>query len=369
MTEPNSSSIGALPGFLTWEAGKDVIRTACETYIAFAYRRLREWSQSAGEGVFEAVVRLPKSGQRRLMLAPRLHNMLYTRSEPDAQDVECLKQFIRMEQYLCDQNAGPTCGPWTALGDFYRPERAGATARTAGGWDANRHYQAPVLRGIVLDAYSPPSVERYPEYYGEVGRHTAEEMAAIEQRLGESLAQIQSMSGTAGAAVGAAVQVISLVRVPAVATGTHSFSNRSIIGLMGLVNLHAEQWTTQRISNAVIHESIHSLIYKLQLNLDNSLYLDESAAERLAAVSPWSGRTLFLHSIVHACFVWFGLWSFWRLSPVDSAEVAGLREKARRGFTAGPLLSSLSREAYDCIHPDARLAIEEMFERVTSSRD
>jgi hypothetical protein len=369
MTEPHSSSIATLPGFLTWEAGNDLIRTACETYIAFAYRRLREWSRSADAGVFEAVVRLPKSGQRRLLLAPRLHNLLYTRSEPSAEDVACLKQYIGLEQYLCDQNAQPPRAPWTALGDVYLPPGADAGAQPAGGWDAGRRYQAPVLRGIVLDAYSPPAVNRYPDYYGEVGQHTAEEMAVIERRLRESLEHIRSVSGTAGSAVGAAVQVISLIRVPAVTTGTHSFSNRSIIGLMGLINLHAGEWTTQRISNAIIHESVHSLIYKLQLNLANTLYTDEAAAERLTAVSPWSGRTLFLHSIVHACFVWFGLWSFWRLSPVDNAEVAGLREKARRGFLSGPLAERLGREAYDCIHPETRLAIEEMFERVTGSLD
>jgi hypothetical protein len=368
MTEPNSSCIGALSDFLTWEAGNDLIRVACETYIGYAYHRLRKWSESSGAGVFEAIVRLPKSGQRRLLLAPRLYNLLFTKAEPSESDVECIKRYIRMEQYLCDQNARPPFGPWTALGDFYLPA-GGAEGAGTGGWDAGRHYQAPILKGIVLDAYSPPAVERYPEYYGEVGRHTADEMAVIERRLAESLEHIQSVSSTASSAVGAAVQVISLIQVPAVTAGTHSFSNRSTIGLVGLVNLHAGQWSTPRISNAVIHESIHSLIYKLQLNLANSLYTDEAGAERITAVSPWSGRTLFLHSIVHACFVWFGLWSFWRLSPVDNAEVNGLMEKARRGFLSGPLLAGLSREAYDCIHPEARLTIEDMFERVTSSRD
>jgi hypothetical protein len=371
MTESNASSIRTLPSFLTWEAGNDLVRTACETYIGSAYHQLREWSQSAQVGLFEAVVRLPKSAQRRLLLAPRLHYLLCSRVKPSADDIESLQRYIQMEQYLCDQNAQPPCMTWTALGDYYWPAQTTTSARAepASNWNVGQPYHAPVLKGIVLDAYSPLPNNDYPEVNGEIGEHTAAEMFVIEQRLRESLEHIQSVSNTAGSMVGAAIQVISLIRAEDVTGMTQSFSNRAVIGLMGMVNVHAEQWATQTISNAIVHESIHSLIYKLQLNPANVLYTDEAAAQQHTAVSPWSGRTLFLHSFVHACFVWFGLWCFWRLSPVEDALSSRLKEKAQRGFLSGPLLTRLSHEAYDSIHPQARFAIEEMFERVTSSPD
>jgi hypothetical protein len=371
LPEREVSVIPSLPGFLTWESGNGLVRSACEIYVGYAYHQLRTWSQFARSDVFDIVLKLPKSNQQRLLLAPRIFHLLQSKSEPNEQEIEYLKQFVRMEQYLCEQSAEHTLSSWTALGDFYLPAETETHselfAHPSNAWYSDQSYQAPVLRGIVLDAYSPVPDEPYPDYYGEVTRHTPEELDLIKQRVEQSLDHIQSVSTTAGSAVDAAIQVLSLVRAPALTAGTHSFSTRSIIGNMGIVNLHSELWATQRISNAIIHESIHSLIYKLQLMLSNALYTDEEAAERIDAVSPWSGRTLKLHSVVHACFVWFGLWSFWSLSPIENAGTKALREKARHGFLSGPLRTGLTPEAYECIQPVARLAIDEMFEHVTSS--
>lgn len=371
MLDTNESIIANLPGFLTWNKGSDVVRAACEIYVGYAYYQLRAWSEFAGPDIFESVLKLPKSSQQRLLLAPRLFHLMQSKPEPNAEAFESVRQFIRLEQFLCEQSTETPQLSWTALGDFYLPPvieaHSASLTQPSRTWDAGHSYQAPVLSGIVLDGYSPVPDNCYPDYYGELGRHTPEEMDIGKRRLEESLAEIKSVSDTARAAVGASIQVIALVCAPALTVGTHSFSTRSTIGKMGLINLHSELWATHKISNAIIHESIHSLIYKLQLKLVNALYADEEAAERITAVSPWSGRTLLLHSVVHACFVWFGLWSFWNLSTIEDAGTAALKEKARRGFMAGSLQSGLSSEAYECIQPATRLAIDDMFEQVTSS--
>jgi hypothetical protein len=371
LLESEVSVIGDLPGFLSWEAGTELVRSACEIYVGYAYHQLRTWAQFTGSDVFQTVLKLPKSNQQRLLIAPRLFRLLRSNAEPREEEIESLKEFIRMEQYLCKQSAEHPGISWTALGDFYLPaeteERQDSSGQPSTTWNADLSYEAPVSKGIVLDAYSPIPANTYPDYYGEVAKHSAEEMNLIEQRLETSLDHIQSVSATASSAVKAAIQVMALVCAPALTAGTHSFSTRSTIGQMGLVNVHTEPWVTERISNAIIHESIHSLIYKLQLKLINNLYTDDEAAERVTAVSPWSGRTLFLHSVVHACFVWFGLWSFWSLSPIQDDATRALKEKAARGFLSGPLQAGLSSEAYECIRPDTRLAIDEMFKRVTSA--
>ncbi len=371
MLDTNESVIANLPGFLTWNKGNDLIRASCEIYVGYAYRQLRTWSEFAGSDIYETVLKLPKSNQQRLLLAPSLFHLIQSKTEPDGEEIEALKEFVRMEQYLCAQSTEAPQFSWAALGDFYLPpvSEADSASHTQPSrtWGAGHSYQAPILSGIVLDAYSPAPNNSYPNYYGEVGLHTPQEMDTSKRRLEESLAEIKSVSDAAGAGVDAAIQVISLVCAPTLTAGTHSFSTRSTIGKMGLVNLHSELWATHKISNAIIHESIHSLIYKLQLKLVNALYTDEEAAERIPAVSPWSGRTLLLHSVVHACFVWFGLWSFWSMCSVEDEGTAALKEKARRGFMAGSLQSGLSSEAYECIQPAARLAIDEMFDQVTSS--
>ncbi len=369
LLENEVAVITSLPSFLTWEAGSDLIRTACEIYVGYAYHQLRTWAQFADSDVFQTVLALPKSNQQRLLLAPRVFRLLGSKPQPGAEEIESLKQFIRMEQYLCNQRADHPGISWTALGDFYRPAegREGSLTQPSSSWNADQNYQAPVLKSTVLDAYSPIPTDCYPDYYGEVAQHTTEELDLIKQKLAESLGHIQYVSATAGSAVTAAIQVMALVSAPTLTEGTHSFSTRSTIGQMGLVNVHSPQWVTERISNAIIHESIHSLIYKLQLKVINDLYTDEESAERISAVSPWSGRTLFLHSIVHACFVWFGLWSFWSLSPIQDDGTRALKKKAAQGFLSGPLQSRLSSEAYECIRPDTRVAIDEMFKRVNNA--
>jgi hypothetical protein len=100
------------------------------------------------------------------------------------------------------------------------------------------------------------------------------------------------------------------------------------------------------------------LIYKLELA--DSLYTDESQAKQLTTVSPWSGRTLLLHSFVHACFVWYGLWRFWSLCQNVNDEVTMFREQARRGFLPGSPLLGISSEAYNAIQPVVLEAINQM---------
>jgi hypothetical protein len=62
-------------------------------------------------------------------------------------------------------------------------------------------------------------------------------------------------------------------------------------------------------------------------------------------VSPWSGRTLHIHSFLHACFVWFGLSRFWEQAVADASlaqgEVDALRDQARLGFGRPALAEAL----------------------------
>jgi HEXXH motif-containing protein len=180
------------------------------------------------------------------------------------------------------------------------------------------------------------------------------------------LDQINRISPTARTAVDALVQVISLVRAPQSKKGTQSFSNKPVIGRMGIANADSDRWSISKIADAIVHETIHALIYKIELT--NCLYLDDSIeSEPLKIKSPWSGRQLPLHSFVHACFVWFGLWSFWRLAPAGEPEAAKLKGRAAQGFLSGNPLSCIPDEALERIRPEVRHAIDRMFKEVTAS--
>jgi hypothetical protein len=358
MSDNYRALIAELPDFLTWKAGTELPYSACKLHVQWAYHMLKSWSRLTGSGLFEAVLKLPKASQQRLLVAPRISNLFKTKPEPGPEELETLRQYIRMEEYLCQQDGASTAGCWTALGDYYLPpDRAGESSQ--GDWNDGRVFQAPVFGNLVLDAFSPFDTNRlYLDEFDEVLPHSSIEVALINQRVRRSLDQIWTVSSIARFAVNAMVQVIAVFRVPSLMGATSSLSNRSIIGRMGMVNLHTESWSISKISNAIIHEAIHSLIYKLELV--NSLYTDEEKGQTVKAISPWTERPLYLHSFVHACFVWFGLWCFWNLCPPGDEDVNMLRERARHGFSAGSPLSGISTEAYEGIQPDVRLAIERM---------
>ena len=85
---------------------------------------------------------------------------------------------------------------------------------------------------------------------------------------------------------------------------------------------------------------IHSLLYTVEL--DEPFILDREAVENMRIKSPWTGAELPVHSFLHACLVWFGLWQFWSLALHNSRfsmdhRVQEQLQGAEVGFTRGIL--------------------------------
>lgn len=372
MPDTDTSLIATLPDFLTWQSGNELTRSACKIHVQYVYHQVKQWSNHTDTDLFHLIISLPKSSQQRLLLAPRLYSLLRSKNQPGAEEIDSLKQFLDLEKYLCNQDGDRPPGSWTALWDFYLgPEKEveeHAPACTSGLSFRDEMFRAPKLGSIVLDALRPFTKTDFPDQIGEVTNHTPEEVEFITWRLEQSLEQISRISPTARTAVEALVQVISLVRVPQSKKGvTQSFSNKPVLGRMGLANADSDWWSFSKIADALVHEAIHALIYRIELT--DSLYLDDSVEhESFTAVSPWSGRTLPLHSFVHACFVWFGLWNFWRLaSPEEYKAAEELRNRAAHGFLAGHPLPCIPDAARDRIRPEVRHAIDRMFKAVNGS--
>jgi hypothetical protein len=369
MTDTNSL-IATLPAFLTWQTGNDLTRSACMNHVHYVYYQVKQWSKHADTDLLHSITSLPKSSQQRLLLAPRFYNLLRSNSEPGADKIDSFRQFLDLERYLCNQDGDQPRGSWTALGDFYlAPEKSAderAPAFTSGFSFRGETFKAPKVGSIVLDAFRPFTKADFPPPLGEVTNHTPEELEVIAKRLEQSLEQIGRISRTARSAVDAMVQVISLIRVPQSMKGTQSFSNKPVLGRMGLANADSNRWTVSKIADSIVHEAIHALIYKIELT--NSLYLDDSLeGGPLRIASPWTGRKLPVHSFLHACFVWFGLWNFWGLASPEEAGAAKLRSTAGRGFLTGNPLSCLPDAARDGIQPEVLQAIDQMFKEVTAS--
>ena len=370
MPDTDTSLISMLPDFLTWQSGNDLTRSACKIHMEYVYYQVKQWSEQADTDLFHLVISLPKASQQRLLLAPRLHTLLWANNQPGADDIDSLRQFLDLERYLCHQGGDRPRDSWTALWDFYLgPEeqvQEHAPAGTSSLFFRGETFRAPKLGSIVLDGFRPFTEKDFPPPMGEVINHTPEELEFITWRLEQSLEQITRISRTARSAVDALIQVISLVRAPKSIKGTQSFSNKPVIGRMGLANVDSDRWTVSKIADAIVHEAIHALIYKIELA--NSLYLDYSVeSEPFIVVSPWSGRKLPLHSFVHACFVWFGLWNFWGLASPEEPDAAKLKGIAGHGFLAGHPLSCIPDAARERIRPEVQDAIDRMFKKVTVS--
>jgi hypothetical protein len=88
----------------------------------------------------------------------------------------------------------------------------------------------------------------------------------------------------------------------------------------------------ERVCSGLIHESIHNLLYMIEWDAPFSIHTTRQ--HDVTARSPWTGRVLPVASFIHACFVWHGLRSFWRLAIEAKATPVAIAEhdRAERGF-------------------------------------
>ena len=118
-----------------------------------------------------------------------------------------------------------------------------------------------------------------------------------------------------------------------------SSSSSAFPGRIVLINPHLPQLDLSQLTDKLVHEAIHSLLYAVEV--EHPLVRDRALADGVYVVSPWTGTTLGFYSYLHACFVWYALWCFWSQAAVASvfpdADVDGHVRRARVGFTRGPL--------------------------------
>lgn len=114
------------------------------------------------------------------------------------------------------------------------------------------------------------------------------------------------------------------------AAGAASSSNRERVGVCVLTDLHLPSDRVFVCAEALVHESVHQYLYRVEV--DEGPFCDLEAAGRHR--SPWSGNRIPLHSLVHACFVYFALLGLWcRLAGRVSGEPAAVvRDRLARNL-------------------------------------
>ena len=139
-----------------------------------------------------------------------------------------------------------------------------------------------------------------------------------------------------------------------------------------LANAHCESVDVVDVTDAIVHEAIHALLFMQERRkrwvLDEKLY---DSTPR--STSPWTGRELPLRAFLQANFVWYGLLNFWLKThsatlktPVAWAPLERIRSKisaASVGFLGVSLVDSVA-EFKSEISTDILAAIDVMQSRV-----
>jgi hypothetical protein len=348
--ERAASSFRALPDFLAWKSGASMIDAATVFHETWVDKRLHRWASATESTHARDIDSLSPYHRRRIRWAPEVLALL-RQTNPGEVEFNALCRFIEVEEYLNDRRseAPPEC--WSALGDYSTDSaKAGSS-------------HPPRLRDIFVDFRSPCRA-KYRVLPFPVKRYSPDEEGQIMQGLEAGFSIVERSNSICVTMIESMVSSIMPIRNDTNPDSMSSASMRRYFGSMGIANLHHGISAPANVADILVHEAIHSLLYRLELFIP--LHLSDEVATALRAKSPWTGSKLSVQSFAHACFVWFGLWHFWEISASLGCDDPALRKRAKNGFLIGPPSALLPKEAIDNFQPHVRSAIERMFEIVRS---
>lgn len=342
-----------LGAHLDWSSGDNLLYEAAKTYRVWVLARLRIWEAATANGEYRRVKALAPSAQQRLLLAPEFFRLLQETITPDEQTLAALNNYIEVEELLAGGAGTVPKESWSALGDI-------CLAPADGQPTFQKVYEAPRAENIVIDARSPHFDTNIQDWgWGRIGRYSEAEISDFHRKVVDALAFIRRTSANALATVDASEKVLVGVNTLDKPRFVNAASMKSLIGRIAFTNGYSDAWQPGLLIDTLVHESIHSLIFKLELMVP--LHTDFSAALSLHATSPWTGRSLTVRTFVHACFVWYGLQQFWALDESELGRTYYTR--ARQGFLDRSPMEALSKEARELIQPYVCDAIEELYHR------
>ena len=247
--------------------------------------------------------------------------------------IKYLNASIDTEQGICSRD-GMT---WSAAADFSIDK------------NGNKVDSPQLLKNTVIDFDSPyanrpikgTTIDELENFWKEENVSNSIRNTCL-SKLRESTKAIESVSSIVANFVSASLRNIIVRENPFYNMRYSSFSNSNYIGRTYLINLHCAHISAADVASSLIHESIHSYMYKL----DRLMPLLTDVSDAPGIESPWTGKELHLSTYVHACFVWYGLYMFWQLPGVEkyfSTEgVEYNRSLSYRGFRKYDSLKRLS---------------------------
>lgn len=279
---------------------------------------------------------LPDPAFIRLLIAPQTYNHLRYAVPPLA--AAFLAGALAAEERREGSEVSLPEGGWTALGDRYFPPGPPlAQVEPGGSWSKERPFRAPCLPGgLPVDFVSPHARGKLPEVAGDGGEYPIAEATRALEKLTQASDLLAQASQPAAEAVSRFTRVLVLRHDHTRPDLYTSCSTTLHIGRAVMRNPHLERATLHELCDGLVHETIHFIADILELRTP---FVDEARGQEARVHSPWTGRSLSLHTYLQASLVWFGVGAFWLQAASaglsDPYIVARYLLRAAAGFQSG----------------------------------
>ena len=289
------------------------------------------FSVLAGPTIPTGVRALPARSRVSLFRAPRVVAQVLAWHHGERLDISQLSGLVLAELVNCGLVKDVPIAVWTARGDARVSSKDGRLSTQVTPW--------LIEDMISVDDESP---QLFPYDGSEqklllpLEREDAERVRNV---LREALDHLAESSIPVSSFVKLFLRQVSIRIEPGAPDTFNSSSFSTYIGLALLINAHLKSVDAPNIIEALTHEAIHSMLFMIE-ELERPFLLERSSA-RIQVQSPWSGNVINLHSYIHACLVWYGLYWLWtrlivtKILPEE--RCTKFRQRALAGFGHSPI--------------------------------
>jgi len=286
--------------------------------------------------VAEALQVLPAGHRASFLRSPSVSSVLFHGGDAPADGAGLLERLLMGELVVLGLLPQlPDEAHWTADGSQRLPALP----------EEHQYRSIRGLPNVALDLASP---FRFPDdEYGIAGGTVPYEAADLEnavERVSAATGVLESIP-PALELVDTFTETLALRREPAAERGFQSSTFSGLVGLVRLANADLPGVSPGLVAEALVHEATHGMLY-MHEEVDGPFITDESANHE-GVESPWTGTTIRLQSLLHACAVWLAIHSYWQRALVadscDAAEARRSSDLALGGFRARPAAELVDR--------------------------
>ena len=318
---------------LRWDSATDQtmsLRAAFEEGIE-ATVASNAFVEAIGAGLARALRALPQPRLMQMLRSPQfVAQVIRWRRDGIPVDPAFVSEALLAELVLEGQVSDLPVSIWSVRGDVKLVPEDGVLRRCQTSW-------------LIADrvAIDDGSLQMFP-YDGESEKLLLplgeSDSKAVRERLADCMNKLSAAVSPAAQFTQTFLTQVSLRFEPGAPTTVNSSSFSQFIGLALFVNPHLPGVDVEKLTDLIVHEAIHSMLFMIE-EVESPFLLDRSSA-KIMVKSPWSGNVINLHAYLHACLVWYALYWLWhRASSTDkfsTERCKALQEKARSGFLHRP---------------------------------